>query len=55
MTVKENILIVKTLFILILSSSSFSQEMINYEVKRGETLWSIADRYKILDLTVGLT
>ena len=55
MTVKENILIVKTLFILILSSSSFSQEMINYEVKRGETLWSIADRYKILDLTVGQT
>tara|TARA_B100001250_G_scaffold264294_1_gene227859 strand:+ start:6005 stop:6898 length:894 start_codon:yes stop_codon:yes gene_type:complete len=55
MKVKENILIFKALFILILSSISFSQEMINYEVTRGETLWSIADRYKILDLTVGQT
>ena len=55
MKLKENILIFKALFIFILSSISFSQEMINYEVTRGETLWSIADRYKILDLTVGQT
>tara|TARA_A100000164_G_C21844319_1_gene741724 strand:- start:76 stop:948 length:873 start_codon:yes stop_codon:yes gene_type:complete len=47
---------IKILFLIFfVSLGSLSQELANYEVQRGETLWSIADRYQITGLTVGQT